>query len=194
MTASPATALPAQTLPGGIALCHQSPFQLPAASTRQSHSRHQGDCARKMGSRCTAGVGRQHLVRHISFNRRMAGIMTNLELKPPVAAARSEMYAATLCRPSDSDACSKKQIPPQTIVGSLCSMQSVVWCFGPIPLFVPAPGGLLVFNKLNNNTYLRFSSIPRNTSPCKGGIVCWISRSAQAHCTRASREQYLQLT
>ena len=73
----------------------------------------------------------------------MAGIMTNLELKPAVAAARSEMYAATLCRPSYCDACSKKQISPQTIVGSLCSMQSLIWYFDSILLFVPAPGKLL---------------------------------------------------
>ena len=95
-------------------------------------------------------VARQYLVRHNSFNRRMAGIMTNLELKPAVAAARSEMYAATLCRPSDCNACSKKEIHPQTTVGILCSMQSVIWYFSPILLFVPAPGELLEFNRPHN--------------------------------------------
>ena len=95
-------------------------------------------------------VGRQHLVRHNPSSRPMAGIMTNLELKPAVAAARSEMYAATLCRPSNCDACSQRQIHPQTIVGILCSMQSVIWYFSPILLIVPAPGELFEFNKPHN--------------------------------------------
>ena len=166
MTASPATALSAQTLPVGIALYHQCPFQLPAASTRQSHSRHQGGCAQTNCLRRTAVIGRQHLVRHSSFNRRRAGIMTNLELKPAVAAARSEMYAATLCRPSDCDACSKRQIHPQTIVGILCSMQSVIWYFSPILGFVPAPGELFEFNKPHSLYVAAVLSIFRYALPC----------------------------